>query len=73
MDDKRYLHYYDEQGVAVCANRSSPIFSRYLTRHSIKPGVQYLVNQWQTDRLRHELFLHVLHALGMVQWVQPKA
>ena len=71
-DDKRYVHYYDDNGVGQCANQSDPRIARYVERHLGRPGVQRLIKQWRRDRIQHELFLHVLHALGMIQWTLPQ-
>ena len=71
--DKRYVHMYDEVGVGHCANRSEPgILARYWKRHMVKRSVQRLVEVWRHDRLRQEVLLHLLHVLGMVQWVLPE-
>jgi hypothetical protein len=65
-DDKRYLHFYDEAGIAQCGgrNRSEAGGPRYRLK------MRKVSEAWRVDRLRHELFLHVLHALGVVQWRQ---
>jgi len=66
--DKRYVHFYDEAGVGHCGghNRSD--------EWDGGPGYLWqkrnILHQWRKDRLRQELFLHLMHSLGIVQWRQ---
>ena len=60
---KRYIHFYDLQpGVATCTGSASaaPVSERARVREK----------RWVTDRLQTELLLHVLHAMGIINWVQ---
>ena len=68
--DKRYLHYYDE-GVGHCnaeERGSQAAAGRYSRMYRWK--TRNIVRIWRADRLRHELFLHLLSAVGMVEWRQ---
>lgn len=62
------VHFYDEAGVGHCGghNRSD--------EWDGGPGYLWqkrnILHQWRKDRLRQELFLHLMHSLGIVQWRQ---
>ena len=67
LGDKRYLHYYDE-GVGHCNLGSNS--SQEAGDHRYRWKHRRIAKVWRDDRLRHELFLHLMHALGVVQWRQ---
>ena len=61
--DKIYAHAYDEQ-VGTCLERGSRAYEFGNVR-----GLGTFFS-WRRDRIRTEILLHVLHALGVVRWVQ---
>lgn len=77
---KRYVHYYDaSDGVPQCVsaarsraalgrNSQPPNRSLLTSRDELLRQNQW-VGRWIKDRVRTELLLHVLHALGVVDWV----
>ena len=61
--DKIYAHAYDERVGHCLAPGSRPY------RFGKLKGILGFV-KWRKDRVRTEMLLHVLHALGVVRWVQ---
>jgi len=56
---KRYMHSYDPPGLC---DREPFTYSH--------EGTAGIFRAWRTDRVRNELLLHILHALGVLRWAQ---
>jgi hypothetical protein len=67
--DLKYLHYYDQQPGKCHADGP---FTVQDAREHYKDWTRVygIFKTWRLDRLRGELMLHVLHALGVMRWVQ---
>ena len=63
------LHFYDLlPGVADCTNVSVR-WARRVERHMRRRTVEAR-REWIGGRVKTELLLHVLHARGIINWVQ---
>jgi hypothetical protein len=66
--DKVYSHVYDE-GAGRCVNLSRA--ARFLgPRKDVRRMRWVEKTKWRRQRVQGELLLHLLHALGMIRWVQ---
>ena len=74
-DWKRYVHYYDtEMGIPQCTaagarDRISNADGSINASASNKTNSRW-VERWIKDRVRTELLMHVLHAMGIINWIQ---
>ena len=64
-----YTHYYD-QSPGLCHADGPWTASHSRKRYKDWMRVHGIFKQWRADRIRNELFLHVLHATGLIRWVQ---
>ena len=64
-DDKIYAHYYDHEGVGECtpATRRLPLLDPPQPKREI-------IDEWVRDRISADVYLHVLHQLKIIQWIQ---
>ena len=61
--DKVYAHAYDER-VGLCLEPGSRVYEFSNTK-----GLNGFF-KWRRDRVRGELMMHLMHAVGIVRWVQ---
>ena len=61
--DKVYAHAYDER-VGLCLEPGSRVYEFGNTK-----GLNGFF-KWRRDRVRGELMMHLMHAVGIVRWVQ---
>ena len=65
--EKVYTHYYDS-AVGRCATHERALRA---LRSKIQGGLDSKWKKaWMAERIRSELLLHVMHAFGVVNWVQ---
>ena len=62
-EDKVYAHAYDEK-VGVCLEPGSRVYE-----FGNLKGLNGFFN-WRRDRVKQELLMHLMHAMGVIRWVQ---
>ena len=62
VSDKLYLHAYDEAAGGCLRATAGYAFSRQSNFGEYR--------RWRSSRIHTELLLHVLHATGVVTWMQ---
>ena len=62
---KRYAHFYDESGVGECGGHKAPPSPELM---QIMHRRRRVTQAWLVDRIRGEIFLSLLHVLGVLQW-----
>jgi len=61
--DKVYVHFFDD-AVGACLDEGNA------TLRGEADTRRFSRATWLKDRLRTEMLLHVLHAMGIIRWVQ---
>ena len=67
--DKRYLHFYDHVGAALCVN-STAVGGAYRFSRLNMAKTFNLYRRWRRNRLVSEILMHVWHAFGIIEWRQ---
>ena len=68
--DKTYIHFYDEWPALCLEPEWDPDSRLARDRYKDHKRVSAAFHMWRKDRIRTEVLLHVMHALGIVHWVQ---